>query len=155
MSPHRRNVHATAIRIAGLGILIRGPARSGKSSLALSTLRRAEAAGLEAALVADDQVFLERQESRLLAVAPSATRGLIEVSGVGILEETFIERAALGLVADLLEPSEIERLPERTSIEIEGAAMARIQLRVREASFGADILVSLAKRWDKPDLNQF
>lgn len=156
------NVHATAIVIGGLGILIRGPARSGKSALALSALRRAEAAGLDAALVADDQVFLERTgpegveaAAGLVAVAPAATFGLIEVSGVGILPETAVERARLGLVVDLCEASAIERLPERATIVLDGVEIARIQLGQREASFGADILVSLAKQIGNPNLNQF
>lgn len=156
------NVHATAIVIGGLGILIRGPSRSGKSSLALSALRRAEAAGLEAALVADDQVFLETVRTGpesaptgLFAVAPPSIRGLIEISGVGILKEAFVERAAIGLVVDLLDPAAIERLPEAATIRLEGVKTARVQLGQREASFGADILVSLAKRVGNPDFNQF
>ncbi|KQT64352.1 hypothetical protein ASG54_02325 [Aureimonas sp. Leaf460] len=148
-------MHATAIRLGALGILIRGPARSGKSSLALAALRRAEAAGLAAALVADDQVFLESDGGSLVALAPAATRGLIEVSGVGILKEAFVERAAIGLVVDLLEPGAVERLPERATIPVEGVETARIQLERREASLGADILVSLAKRSGNTDLNQF
>ncbi|KQT43085.1 hypothetical protein ASG43_16340 [Aureimonas sp. Leaf454] len=151
----RNNVHATGIRIGGLGILVRGPARSGKSSLALATLRRAEAAGLQAALVADDQLFLEPMGAMLDMVAPPATRGLIEISGVGILEEPSIERATIGLLVDLQDPASIERLPARATIRFAGADIARIALPRCDASFGADILVSLAKRPRNHDLNQF
>jgi serine kinase of HPr protein (carbohydrate metabolism regulator) len=150
-----RNVHATGIRIGTLGILIRGPARSGKSSLALSTLRGAEAAGLQAALVADDQVFLERAGSGLEMVAPASTRGLIEISGVGLLEEHAIERAGIGLLVDLLDPASIERLPAVAKMALAGVEIDRIALSLRSASLGADILVSLAKRPRNDDLNQF
>ena len=47
-------VHATCIAIDGHGILLRGPAGSGKSDLALRAIDRG------ARLVADDQVVLTR-----------------------------------------------------------------------------------------------
>ena len=148
------NIHATAIAVAGTGILLRGPSRSGKSALALSTLRRADVLGLPAALVADDQVFLEAADGHVEAVAPPAIRGLIEVSGVGILAEPFLDRVRLKLVVDLAEPDEIDRLPEAATALIAGVALRRIALPARQAAYGADILHTLVLRGGDTDINQ-
>lgn len=140
------NVHATALRLAGRGILLRGRSGSGKSSLALSTLRRAEAAGLDAALVADDQVFLGREGDVLVARAPAATAGLIEVRGIGVLPERHLPAARLDLVVDLVPRAEIERLPDPTeTVPLGGIALRRVRLAERDPSYGADILLTLAR----------
>lgn len=140
------NHHATAIAIAGTGILIRGPARSGKSALAFSTLRRAELLGLPARLVADDQVFLCVEGEALTARAPAAIAGLIEVSGVGILAEDWIAEARLGLLVDLAAPAAAPRLPEDGGATLMGVRIRRIVLPAREASFGADVLQGLVMK---------
>ncbi|MEO9790229.1 MAG: HPr kinase/phosphorylase [Aurantimonas coralicida] len=138
------NLHGCAIRIGDLGILIRGPARSGKSSLALSTLRRCTALKLEALLVADDRVVVAQDGGNAVSMsAPAALAGLIEVSGIGILREPFATSARLGLVVDLVDPAGIERLPEPQTAEIFGQVIRRVELPAREAGFGADILASL------------
>ncbi len=141
---HPTNLHGCAIRIGDLGILIRGPARSGKSSLALSTLRRCTALKLEALLVADDRVVVAQDVGNGLSMsAPAALAGLIEVSGIGILREPFATSARLGLVVDLVDPAGIERLPEPRTAEILGQVIRRVELPAHEAGFGADILASL------------
>ena len=137
------NLHATVVAIAGRGILLRGPARSGKSALALSLLRRAELLGYAAALVADDQVFLEVEGSAVHAVAPEAIRGLIEISGVGIVSEPSIPRVRLELVVDLVEAEGLERMPEEATTDIAGIALRRILLPARQAAWGADVLHTL------------
>ena len=137
------NLHATVVAISGQGILIRGAARSGKSSLALSLLRRAELLGREAALVSDDQVFIETAGGGVEAVAPPSIRGLIEISGIGIVETASIERVRLHLVVELAAPEAIERMPETRTAEIAGVAVWRITLPARQAALGADILHSL------------
>lgn len=148
------NVHATAIAVAGTGILLRGPSRSGKSALALSTLRRADILGLPAALVSDDQVFLEAADGHVDAVAPASIRGLIEISGVGILAEPSLDRVRLALVVDLAEPDVLERLPEEATAVLAGVALRRITLPARQAAYGADILHTLVLRGGDTDINQ-
>ncbi|BDA87033.1 HPr kinase [Aureimonas sp. SA4125] len=145
MSLPPANLHGTAIALGGMGVLIRGPSRSGKSALALSTLRRAEMLGLAAALVADDQVFVEVNGDRVEAVAPAPIRGLIEISGVGILQEASIDRVALDLVVDLCEPEALHRLPGMLTTRIAGIDLRLIVLPARQAGFAADVLVSLAR----------
>lgn len=139
------NVHGTALRLRGRGILLRGPSGSGKSSLALSVLRRAEAAGVDAALVADDQVFLTRDGDRLRAHAPAALVGLIELRGIGILPERHVPETFVELVVDLVPRGEVERMPPATAwIEIAGMNVRAVRLAERDPAFGADVLLTLA-----------
>ena len=70
---------ATCVAIGGHGLLIEGPPGSGKSSLALALIDRG------ALLVGDDGVALSLREGRLCAAPAPATRGLLEVRGVGLL----------------------------------------------------------------------
>jgi serine kinase of HPr protein (carbohydrate metabolism regulator) len=111
-------VHATAIAIGNRGVLIRGPSGSGKSDLALRCLGLGPSTLLQdtVKLVADDQVILRRDPSRaspqLVATAPPALRGKLEVRGVGILEVAIADEAQIVLVADLVEHGSVERFPD-------------------------------------------
>ena len=67
------NLHGSAVAFAGRGVLILGGAGTGKSALALALIGRG------AALVADDRVEIERRGGALIASAPAALAGLIEV----------------------------------------------------------------------------
>ncbi|NDV86429.1 hypothetical protein GTW51_06920 [Aurantimonas aggregata] len=140
------NVHGSAVLIGRMGILVRGPARSGKSALCLSTLRRAASLGLESWLVADDRVVLAASASDLVLSAPETLSGLIEISGVGIVSEPVAASAPLVLVVDLCEAAGIDRMPEEAdaTVTILGAAFRLVRLPSRSAAFGADVLVSLA-----------
>jgi PTS system mannose-specific IIA component len=95
--------------------LLRGPPGSGKSDLALRFLflaRRGPAALEAPTLVADDQVLVARDGTRLLASAPDSIRGKMEVRGVAIVEVKSLAEAELALVVDLVPAHEVERLPE-------------------------------------------
>jgi len=107
-------VHGTCVALGQRAVLLRGPSGSGKSDLALRFLflaRRGPAALEAPVLVADDQVRLVRDGSRLLATAPESIRGKIEVRGVGIVGVKSIREAELVLVVDLVGIGETERLP--------------------------------------------
>ena len=73
-----QQVHGTCIAIDGAGVLLRGPSGCGKSDLALRLIDGG------AVLVADDRVSLEARAGDLVASAPDALAGLLEVRGVGI-----------------------------------------------------------------------
>jgi serine kinase of HPr protein (carbohydrate metabolism regulator) len=107
-------VHGTCVALGRRAALLRGPPGSGKSDLALRFLyvsRRGPAALEAPVLVADDQVRLVNDGSRLLASPPETIRGRIEVRGVGIVAVKSIPEAELVLVVDLVEPAATERLP--------------------------------------------
>lgn len=77
----QRTVHGVMLEVHGTGVLIEGPAASGKSSLALELLSRGHA------LVADDAVELSRPAPGiLLGRAPRLLRGYLEARGLGVLD---------------------------------------------------------------------
>ncbi|WP_062114720.1 HPr kinase/phosphorylase [Aureimonas sp. AU40] len=141
MSPP--NLHATLVLVDGRGVLIRGASGAGKSSLAVSLLRRAEAAGRDARLVADDQVLLDVRGEAVFGLAPPAIAGLIEIRGVGLLRQPFAGEARVDLVVDLSAREGLERLPEPSSVPIAGIPVRRIHLPERDPAFGADVLLTV------------
>jgi len=111
-------IHATAIAVGNRGVLIRGPSGAGKSDLALRCLAFGPSTvlGDTVKLVADDQVILTSDLSpplpRLVARAPEALRGKIEIRGVGILEVAVRDEVDIALVADLAREGPVERYPD-------------------------------------------
>jgi HPr kinase/phosphorylase len=112
-------VHATALLIGAVGILIRGPSGSGKSALALDLVSRAGMRGEFAAWIADDQVVLEALNGRLIARRPPAIAGLAELRGLGIVAVDHEPAAVIRLVVDLIDPSDLERMPQPDSLKTE------------------------------------
>lgn len=97
-------VHASCAQRDGLGVLLLGPAGSGKSDLVLRLIDRGFG------LVADDQVVLEGS----MASAPSSLAGLLEIRGLGLLRLPFAASARLALAVSLQRG---ERLPAPTRYE--------------------------------------
>ena len=130
-------VHASCVALDGAGVLLRGRPGSGKSDLAL----RLVDAG--ARLVADDRVRVRATAGRLLASAPAATAGLIEVRGLGILRLAHQGEVALALVVDLDAGAAPERLPAPSACEIAGVVLPRIVLDGFAASAAARIRLAV------------
>jgi hypothetical protein len=110
------NIHASCILLgrAGsvfqapedAGILLLGASGSGKSDLALRLI----AAGAE--LVSDDRTELSVEADTLLAAAPPALAGLIEVRNLGIVALPHWPRVRVALAVDLGPDGTPVRLPE-------------------------------------------
>jgi hypothetical protein len=114
--------------LAARVVLIRGPAGSGKSRLALSLIHAAAQGFVTfARLVADDRAHVEPAHGRLLVRPADALAGLIEVRGLGIRRLPFEPLAVVGLLVDLGAP-EAGRLPDPTwqRAEIAGIALPRL-----------------------------
>ncbi len=80
LSAPRRKVHGTMIEVAGLGVLIEGPAGIGKSETALGLIKRGHA------LVADDLTELRRDADGVVhGAAVAVTRHYMEIRGIGII----------------------------------------------------------------------
>ena len=124
--------------INGRAVLLRGKSGSGKSDLALRLID----AG--ARLVADDQSRLWREGPAVLAGAPASIVGVIEVRGIGIVHLDSASAARLCLIADLVPPDRVERLPEPRSETILGVAIPTLLLAPFEASAPAKLRLALA-----------
>jgi len=105
------NIHGTAIAIGTRGLLFVGPSGAGKSSLALNCLESARRDGQFAALIADDQVFLNNANGQVVATRPPSTAGLIEIRHSGIATIDSIEAAIIHLVILVVDRQNAERLP--------------------------------------------
>jgi HPr kinase/phosphorylase len=130
-------VHATAIAIDGRAVLLRGPSGSGKSDLAVRLID----AG--ARLVADDQSELSRRGDALIVRAPATIAGLLEVRGVGIVHFEALAEAPVALIAELVEPEKIERLPIPRTETIFELNIPLIELVAFEASAVAKLRLAL------------
>ena len=130
-------VYGTSVALGGDGILLRGPSGSGKSDLALRLIE----AG--ARLVADDQIELTLSCGTLAMSAPAAIAGQIEVRGLGILRLPALASAPLRLVADLLAPQAVERLPEPQFCAFLGRSVPLLALAPFEASAVAKLRLAV------------
>lgn len=125
--------HATCLVLGEDGILIRGAAGTGKSSLCLELLDHADMVGRHARLVADDRVRLALRHGRIVARPHPAVAGLIELRGLGIRRMINVAPATvIRLVVDLVDAC--PRYPD-DSIQpatILGIGLPRLRLEPRQ-----------------------
>ena len=127
--------HATAVVFGEWGVLILGPAGSGKSALALALLARARVSGLFGALIGDDRIWLEARNGRLAARGAPQTAGMIERRAVGILTAPVESEAVIRLAAELCPADHLPRLPEGSErLEIAGLTVPLIQLSLSQSA---------------------
>ena len=97
-------------------------------------------------LVADDQVLVWPRAGRLMATAPAALAGKLEVRGLGIIEVESVHDIAVALVVDLVSGSAIERMPDDGQVtEIQNIAIPVISLAAFEAAACIKIALALAR----------
>ena len=117
--------------IGAKAALIRGPAGSGKSQLALALIEAASQGPFGALpfarLVADDRAHVEARAGRLLVRPAPTLAGLIEVRGLGIRRLPYEPLAAVGLVVDLA-AADAGRYPAPEALEttIAGVTLPRL-----------------------------
>jgi HPr kinase/phosphorylase len=130
-------IHASAVLVGARAALIRGPAGSGKSRLALALLQAGSGALPFTRLVGDDRVHVEAAHGRLLVRPAEALAGLIEVRGLGIRRVPFERAAVVGIVVDLSAPDS-DRLPERKTAvgEVAGIMLPRLAVAPGQDPFG-------------------
>lgn len=136
-------IHASAVVVAGVAVVIRGGSGTGKSDLALRLM------GAGGRLVADDQVFLYPDGGALYAFAPAVLRGRLEVRGVGILDVAHRHVAPVGLVVELVPADEVERMPEPLETELAGVRLPCHRLYPFEAA-APDKVLRLARLCPNP-----
>ena len=142
-------IHGTCFAIGGEGVLLVGKPGSGKSDLALRLIDQA-GCGLSgtlrsAQLVADDQVVVRKVDGRLIASAPPALYGKLEIRGLGIAELAVVAETRLRLAVRLTPAAEIERLPDlgRARMDILGESLPLILLDPQNASAPARLRAAL------------
>lgn len=132
-------IHATCIAVGDAGVLLRGPAGSGKSDLAL---RLIDGGG---ELVADDVVDLTLAgPGQLRASAPPALAGLLEVRGIGPLRLPFRDHVILRLSVDLMPAAGIERVPLPSEAEFLDCRLPLLRLDPLTASAAARLRLAVA-----------
>ncbi len=94
-------IHATAVKIRDAGVLIRGPSRAGKSSLALALLSEAARLSYYGRLIGDDRIGLIRCGASLILRGHPAILGKIEQRGKGILDVAWEPAVSASHVIDL------------------------------------------------------
>ena len=131
-------IHGTCVLVSGIGVLLRGASGSGKSDLALRMI------DVGARLIADDRVELRMEQGRLMATAPAALAGLLEIRGVGILPVPAAEEAEVRLVVDLAPRDRVERLPDPETALLLDASVPRLSLCPFDASTPAKLRLAAA-----------
>lgn len=120
------SIHANALVVEGVGVLIRGASKAGKSTLTVALIQAAQARGLSAALVGDDRIFLEAQNGRLMASGHPAIRGQLHVRDFGIVDMPSVDSAPVQLVVDLVRENPDSMVPS-SRIMLEGVGVERIK----------------------------
>ena len=142
-------VHGTCLAIGSQGVLLVGKPGSGKSDLALRLIDQ-PGTGISgrlrtALLVADAQVALRRHDGGLIAAAPVALKGKMELRGLGIAALPVEAQARLRLAVRLTPAAEIERLPElgNARMDLLGSSLPLILLDPQSASAPARLRAAL------------
>jgi serine kinase of HPr protein (carbohydrate metabolism regulator) len=129
-------VHASTVATDGRAVLITGPSGSGKSDLALRLLDRGFA------LVSDDQTVVKRRGDRLIACAPPAIAGKLEIRGIGIVEMETVGDVPVALIVELT--GEIPRLPDDSRDRpILGVALPIVSIDAMTASAPSKVALAL------------
>ncbi|HEX9446910.1 MAG TPA: HPr kinase/phosphatase C-terminal domain-containing protein [Dongiaceae bacterium] len=136
-------VNATSVAVDNAGVLLTGGTGSGKSDLALRLID----AG--ASLIADDVTELHSLDGRLNArfplAAPAGLQGRMEVRGLGILPVRVVAGSVpLILVAELVAPEMIERMPLPLMAKYGDFDVALVKLAPFEASAVAKLRLAVA-----------
>ncbi len=98
-------LHANALMVRGVGVLLLGPSGSGKSDFSLRLIDRG------AQLIADDYVVIEQRQGGLWASAAPKIAGKMEIRHIGIVD---VDHSAKGPLqaAVKLSTLPLDRLPE-------------------------------------------
>jgi HPr kinase/phosphorylase len=138
-------IHASCIAFGAVGVVLRGASGSGKSDLAFRLIE----AG--AVLVADDRVELGVEVGRLIAAAPAELAGRLELRGLGLVELPYVSNITVELIADLVSPADIERLPLPGWEDCAGVQIRKVAVAPFEHTAVAKIRIAAYDAVTQPD----
>jgi serine kinase of HPr protein (carbohydrate metabolism regulator) len=129
-------LHASTVALDSRAVLISGPPGSGKSDLALRLIDRGFA------LVSDDRTIVGRDGDRLIASAPPAIAGKLEIRGIGIVDLPHVDNVPVALLVELT--SDIQRLPDdNPTRSILGLAVPLVGIDAMAASAASKVVLAL------------
>ncbi len=134
-------VHGTCVALGTRAVLLRGPSGAGKSDLAFRLV--GEDPGGETRLVADDQVALRKSGAVLLATAPAALAGLVELRGLGLVELPSTGETPLALIVDLVARVSVPRIAEPRYETVLGIRLPVIALHAFDGTATAKLRLAL------------
>ena len=124
-------MHASTVVFERKGVLITGPAGSGKSGLALELMSRG------AKLVSDDCTEITLRDGLPWAMPHNKLEGMIEARGIGILAADNVPGTYINLVIDLSKTTD-ERTPKNLTTAICGRDIPTLH-KVESRYFAAAI----------------
>ncbi|MDP9128119.1 MAG: HPr kinase/phosphatase C-terminal domain-containing protein [Pseudomonadota bacterium] len=131
-------LHATCIAFEGQAVLIAGPPGSGKSDLALRLIDQG------AILVADDQTLLRAEGVKVLASAPGAIEGLLEIRHYGLIRMPHAQAQPVALYVELTPKAQaLDRLPAAETLYLLDRPVQQLRLPAFAASTPAKIRAAL------------
>lgn len=137
-------LHASCVALptpwGPLGLLLRGAPGTGKTALALRLIDEGSW------LVADDQVEILRKGNHLVARAPTALTGMMELRGFGLVEVAHLPEAPLGLAVELVTGDAVERLPEERSLRLLELELPLLALDPEAAATAATLRLAARSR---------
>ena len=129
-----KQVHASLVKVNGVGVLIIGKSGVGKSESVLALIQQGNQ------FIADDAVLIKRVGNRFIGEPAPVIKDLLEARGIGIMNirlvygsRVMLESAEIELVVELINDSEKEfnRLPENNlKYEILGASLPLYEIPV-------------------------
>ncbi|MDP9085207.1 MAG: HPr kinase/phosphatase C-terminal domain-containing protein [Pseudomonadota bacterium] len=129
-------LHASSVALDGRAVLITGISGSGKSDLSLRLLDRGFV------LVSDDQTIVRKSGDRLVASAPAAIAGKLEIRGVGIVEMETANDVPVALIVELT--SDVQRLPDDSRERpILGVSIPLVSVDAMTASAASKVALAL------------
>jgi len=105
-------IHASTIVLGNLGVLIRGDSGAGKSRLAHELIDKFNQDHQFAIWVSDDRTILQSKSGKIVAQCPDKIAGMAERRFAGIAHVDHQANCIVDLLVDLVDPQDLERLPE-------------------------------------------
>lgn len=131
-------LHATAVAIAGYGVIFTGKSGSGKSDLALRLIDRG------AVLISDDSVILKHADDKISLCGPEKLAGKLEVRSLGVLDFEHVADVELKMEVQL--DQQVDRFPmDRQQNIFLGEAISSIKLDADETSAPIKVEMALKK----------